>query len=186
MNSVNRIANQQGIAGSDARRYNVLDALPDGLDDFDYFYTNPPWGQYNNGRSVGLFVQRGIEAISRRGEGLIVIADDPDIPWPSRVLAQVQRDAAEHGFFVGRMQPHIHLYHLDDAPDLKSCNLVIRSLPDNEASRTSENIEDKDRLKDFYGRSKEPRVRYIRDLQPMDYNKANDAGYGFEGWGDER
>lgn len=186
VNSVNRIASQQNIRWLDARRYNVLDALPGDLDDFDCFYTNPPWGQYNNGRSVDLFVQRGIEAISRRGEGLIVIADDPELAWPARVLAQVQRGAAEQGFFVSRMQPNLHLYHLNDEHSgLKSCNLVIRSLPDNEACRISEKIKDQARLKDFYGRSKEPKVRYIRDLQPMNYNKASDADYGFEGWEDE-
>lgn len=184
VNSVNRIADKERMEDGvlEARLYNVLDALPEDLGDYDCFYTNPPWGQYNEGRSVDVFVQRGMEAISNRGEGLVVIAGDLDLDWPAQVLSNVQRTAAARGFFVGRMQPGLHLYHLDDAPDLRSCNLVIRSLPSNPEQRQSIQIRDPDRLEDFYGRSQAPRVRYVHDLQPMDYNKAGDRSYEFADW----
>ena len=187
VNSVNRIADKERMKDGvlEARTYNALDALPDDLAEYDCFYTNPPWGQYNEGRSVDVFVQRGMEAISNRGEGLIVIAGDLDLAWPASVLSNVQRNAAAQGFFVGRMQPGLHLYHLDDAPDLRSCNLVIRSLPGNAVQRHSEPIRDPARLEDFYGRAQGPRVRYVVDRQPMNYNKAGDSTYGFAGWEDE-
>lgn len=187
VNSVNRIADKErmGEGVLDARKYNVLDALPADLGKYDCFYTNPPWGQYNEGRSVDVFVQRGIEAISNQGEGLIVIAGDLDLAWPARVLSNVQRNAAKQDFFVGRMQPGLHLYHLDDAPDLRSCNLVIYSLPGNTLRRHSEPIRDESLLEDFYGRTQGPRVRYVVDRQPMNYNKAGDSTYEFVGWEDE-
>ncbi len=177
VNSVKRIADREGIDGLDARLYNVIDPLPDDLGEFDCFYTNPPWGQYNEGRSVNAFVGRGMEAISNVGEGLIVIAGDLELAWSAKVLANVQRNAADHGFFVGRMQPNLHLYHLDDAPELRSCNLVIQSLPETRKTRDSQPIVDPKKLEDFYGRSQAPRVRYVRDMQPMDYNKAADSSY---------
>ena len=182
VNSVKRIAEKERIDWLDAHHYNVLDELPGGLDEYDRFYTNPPWGRYNEGRSVNVFVQRGIEAIANRGEGLIVIAGDLDLEWPSRVLSAVQRDAADRGFFVGRMMPALHAYHLDDDPDLLSCNLVIRSLPSNSGSRDSLPIRDPARVADFYGRSKEPHVRYVLDKQPMDYNRATDSSYELVQW----
>jgi len=182
VNSVRRVAEKERIDWLDAYWYNVLDALPETLGTYDRFYTNPPWGRYNEGRSVNVFVQRGIEAIENRGQGLIVIAGDLDLEWPSRVLSAVQRDAADRGFFVGRMQPSLHAYHLDDDPDLLSCNLVVQSLPTNPSHRESVPIRDPVRLADFYGRSKEPRVRYVRDTKPMDYNRAADSSYELIEW----
>nr|WP_254919090.1 bis-aminopropyl spermidine synthase family protein [Oceanicola sp. 22II-s10i] len=180
VNAVKRFADKERLENLDARLYNVLDALPDDLVDFDCFYTNPPWGQYNNGLSINLFVDRGMEAVSLSGEGLVVIADDRELPWPQEVLAQVQRHAAESGFYVARMQPELHLYHLDDAPDLRSCNLLFRSRPGNSTERVSKPVTDKLRLENFYGRTKAPKVRYIRELKSLNYGQAHDTEYKLE------
>ena len=94
-----------------------------------------PGGASNNGESVNLFVQRGIEAVRNRGEGVIVIADDEELDWPQEVLYQVQSFASQRGFFVSRMMPRLHAYHLDDAPDLHSCNLIIKSRPEQKCHR---------------------------------------------------
>ena len=120
---------------------------------FDCFYTNPPWGASNNGESVNVFAQRGMEAIRYDGQGMIVIADDEELEWPKIVLANVQRFALEKGFFVTRMMPRLHHYHLDDAPDLRSCNLIVASVPDNGRNDPSEAITDPERLRNFYGQS---------------------------------
>ena len=92
VNAVTRFAEAAGITNLDARLYNVLDALPD-VEPYDCFYTNPPWGASNNGESVNIFVERGIEACRHGGEGMIVIADDDELDWPKQVLASVQRRA---------------------------------------------------------------------------------------------
>ncbi|MGH6865761.1 MAG: hypothetical protein ACREDO_06270, partial [Methyloceanibacter sp.] len=78
------------------------------------------------------------------------------------VLASVQGFAARHGFYVSRMQRKLHEYHLDDAPDLKSCNLYLTALPGNRAVAPSAAITDTLRLEHFYGLSQRPTVRYVR------------------------
>lgn len=178
--AVNRFADKERIEHLDAQLYNCLDAFPaQDQGKFDFFYTNPPWGASNNGESVNVFTQRGMEAIGHGGEGMIVIADDEELDWPKQVLASVQKFAADSGFFVSRMMPRMHSYHLDDAPTLKSCNLVVASLPGNEKTVTSEAITSH-RLTNFYGRSKTPRARYVREKKRLDYGKAHEDEYSLE------
>lgn len=177
--AVTRFADKERIGNLDAVLYNCLDALPD-VQPFDCFYTNPPWGASNGGESVKVFTQRGMEAMHYAGEGMIVIADDPELSWPKQVLHRVQDFAVEQGFYVSRMMPQLHAYHLDDAPDLKSCNLMIASLPDNERAPRSEAIRGTEQLEHFYGRSATPYVRYVRERQRVDYGRANTNEYEFE------
>jgi hypothetical protein len=121
-----------------------------------------------------------METIGYNGHGLIVIADDEELAWPKQVLASVQSYAIESGFYISRMAPHLHQYHLDDAPDLHSCNLVISSLPGNSRPITSQPITDPNRLANFYGQSKAPRARYVRERGIPDYGKAQDDEYQLE------
>lgn len=177
VNAVMRFADREGIDNLDARLYNVLDALPE-VGSFDLFYTNPPWGASNNGESVNAFVQRGFEAVGFVGQGMVVIADDDELEWPKAVLGKVQRYANDKGFFVSKMQRKVHGYHLDDAPDLKSCNLYLSALPNNaQNAQPSEPLTDPERLENFYGLSKEPRVQYIRERKRPDYGKAPEEEY---------
>jgi N4-bis(aminopropyl)spermidine synthase len=80
----------------------------------------------------------------------------------------------------------MHRYHLDDAPNLRSCNLIVSSLPNNGRVVESEAITDPNRLKNFYGRSKGPRVRYVRERKRLDYGKANEDEYQLELREDEK
>ena len=70
-----------------------------------------------------------MELAGFEGEGMIVIADDDELEWPKRVLASTQAFAGAHGYYVSRMMPRLHEYHLD--VELKSCNLIVAALPDN-------------------------------------------------------
>ncbi|MGH9915868.1 MAG: bis-aminopropyl spermidine synthase family protein, partial [Pyrinomonadaceae bacterium] len=158
--------------------YNCIDQFPDD-ETFDCFYTNPPWGASNNGDSVNLFAQRGMEAIRFSGEGMIVIADDEELQWPQQVLSSVQTFSSANGFFVSRMMPRLHAYHLDDNPDLRSCNLIIRSLPGNQRAFASDSALDS-RLANFYGLDQRPTVRYVREKKRLDYGMASDEEYEFE------
>jgi predicted methyltransferase len=177
--AINRFADRERLASLEGIRYNCLDPLPD-LRRFDCFYTNPPWGASNNGSSVNVFVQRGMEALGYAGDGVIVIADDEDLDWPKSVLASVQSFAAERGFFVSRMMPRLHSYHLDDNPELRSCNLIVSSLPGNADRGKSDCIDDPAVLENFYGQSQSPRVRYVRERKRVDYGKASEEEYFFE------
>lgn len=179
-NAVLRFADHERLENLDARLYNCLDAFPD-AGGFDAFYTNPPWGASNDGESVNVFMQRGIEAVGFRGDGAVVVADDPTLEWPSRVLANLQRTALEAGFYVQRMMPQVHSYHLDDAPDLRSCNVLLRSVSiKGGGAATSSPITDPERLEHFYGRGAAPRVRYVRERVRLDYGKANESEYELE------
>ena len=177
--AVTRFADKERLDHLEACLYNCLDAFP-GPTNFDAFYTNPPWGASNDGESVNVFVQRGMEATGFSGEGTVVIADDEELEWPKRVLGNVQGYAIRAGFFVQRMMPQLHAYHLDDAPDLRSCNLLLKALPGNGRAGTSEPITDPARLAHFYGRDNSPRVRYVREKARLDYGKAHEDEYSLE------
>ena len=184
--AVKRFADKERLEHLDAVLYNCIDALPD-TTKFDFFYTNPPWGASNDGESVKVFAQRGMEVTGFEGQGMIVIADDEELEWPKRVLASTQAFAARNGFYVSRMMPRMHMYHLDDDPMLRSCNLVVSALPGNGNRKVvSAAITDPERLRNFYGRSKAPRVRYIRERKRLDYGKAHDDEYALEPLDDTR
>jgi predicted methyltransferase len=177
--AVERFADQERLESVHATLYNCIDAFP-GPDHFDCFYTNPPWGASNGGESVCVFMERGMEAVSNAGEGLVVIADDTELQWPQQVLGRVQQFAIESGFFVQEMMPRMHLYHLDDAPSLRSCNLLIKSLPEARKESASRAITDAKRLENFYGRGSTPNVRYIREKKKLEYGKAHEDEYSLD------
>jgi predicted RNA methylase len=180
VNAVKRFADRENIGFLNAELYNVLDAFPK-QNEFDLFYTNPPWGHYNNGESVNAFVERGFEAVGYDGSGMVVIADSDELDWPKEVLGSVQAFASRGGFFVSKMQRKLHSYHLDDNPDLKSCNMYFSSLSGAATNlRPSEPLTDSDRLKNFYGRSKNPRVQYVREKIEPAYGKAPQEEYELE------
>jgi N4-bis(aminopropyl)spermidine synthase len=177
--AVTRFADSESLTTLRSHLYNCLEAFP-GPMDFECFYTNPPWGASNDGESVKVFIQRGIEATGGTGEGMVVIADDPELEWPKRVLARVQSYAIESGFYIQRMMPSLHSYHLDDNPDLRSCNLVFKSLPGKMPLSISSPITDPARLANFYGRDNPPKVRFIREKKRLNYGKAHEDEYSIE------
>lgn len=178
--AINRFADKERLGNLEGKLYNCLDAFPSDRS-FDCFYTNPPWGASNNGESVNLFVQRGIEAVGYEGHGMIVIADDEQLDWPKIVLGNVQEFSSRNGFFVSRMMPRAHEYHLDDNPELRSCNLIVSSRPDNGSRRRpSQPMTDAATLANFYGYDQSPRVRYVREVRRVDYGMAPDSEYSFE------
>jgi len=177
--AVTRFADKEQLGQLKAELYNCLDPFPHSAE-FDCFYTNPPWGASNGGESVKVFVQRGMEATGYNGEGMVVLADDAELEWTKRVLANVQDFVIKSGYFVQRMMSQLHQYHLDDAPDLRSSNLLIKALPGNREPGPSATISDPARLKYFYGRDNPPRIKYIREKKRLDYGKAHDDEYSFE------
>jgi len=176
-----RFAEHAGVSTLDARLYNCIDAFPkEAIGQFDCFYTNPPWGASNNGESVKVFMQRGFEATGYQGEGMIVIADDHELVWPQQVLAEAQRFALNNGHYVQRMQSRMHLYHLDDNPDLRSCNLLVKALPDTAPAVIESLPLAPERLTNFYGGGQPLAIRYIRERKRVDYGKAHDDEYEIE------
>ena len=178
-NAVERFADAARLSHLTSVLYNCLDPFP-GPTDFDCFYTNPPWGASNQGESVNAFIQRGMEATQYAGEGTVVIADDPELTWPKEVLSKVQSFAGDASYYIQRMAPYLHTYHLDDDPDLHSCNLFLAPIAPQRRPTESLPISDPDRLEHFYGRDKTPRVRYVLERDRLDYGKAHESEYELE------
>jgi N4-bis(aminopropyl)spermidine synthase len=178
-NSITRFAEAAGLQSVEPVLYNCLDAFPR-VGQFDAFYTNPPWGKSNAGASVQVFVQRGLEAIGFAGEGNVVLADDPDLEWSRRILANIQSFALAAGFYVQRMQRQMHQYHLDDNPNLQSCNLLFRSVSVDQRVEESQRIRDPNVLRNFYGQDQPARVAYVRESHYVGYGEAHPDEYRLE------
>jgi len=147
-----------------AELYNVADPLPPHQwRAHDGFYTNPPYGKSNGGKSIHAFTRRGMEACKQEAVGCVVLADHPDYAWTQEVLLDTQRFSIDNGFLVAEMIPQFHTYHLDDAPDLTSCSLVIRRMAKCSPEYGSAPLS-KDELEHFYGNQTPLKIRYIRDL----------------------
>lgn len=179
--AVERFADKERIGDRiQARLYNCIDRLPDDLlGKFNAFYTNPPWGASNNGESVKVFSERCFEACGPDSVGVVVIADDPKVPWSQRVLAETQKFALDNHFYVQEMQTNLHEYHLDDAPDLRSCNLFFRSHPDRVLPTKSYPLFAQ-RVEGFYGKDQNLRVQHVREAARVDYGMAPEGTYTLE------
>ncbi len=179
VNSVNTFAADYECGDRvDAKLYNVVDPLPaDLVGTFDAFHINPPWGQHNGGESVLLFLERAIRLTAVGGFGAVVIADDSSLGWTQAVLRRTQAVAVERGFVVDEMIPAFHSYHLDDAPQLRSCTLIFRKVAEdglpNERFPAS-------RLENFYGRGIPPKVRYVREAPNVSRGRAAASTYNLE------
>jgi predicted methyltransferase len=162
-----------------ARLYNVCDAVPPDIEGRkDAFYTNPPWGASNGGESVLAFVERGIEATHPRGYGLVVLGDDDELQWTQDVRAITQQRALDRGFIVSELTPKWHIYHLDDAPSLRSCVIGFRGFTD-VPGPPSQPLEEERRL-NFYGRESPLIYRYVRERGTVAYGKAPESTYAVE------
>lgn len=163
--SIRRFAKAYGLEDRlSSELYNVIDPVPKKhWRKFDGFYTNPPFGAYNKGRSVQAFALRGEEAVGRDGVGCLVIADDQRHSWSREVLRSTERQMLDTGFVIAELIPEFHGYHLDDAPDLTSCSLVVHRTEPPGVKYASKQL-DEAQLADFYGRNRDLRVKYVRDL----------------------
>lgn len=179
-NAIKRFADHERLETLRSVHYNCADPFPkEAIGAFDCFYTNPPWGSSNSGESVKAFMLRGLEATGYAGEGVVVIADDYDRSWAPHVLAATQRFGLDNGQYVQKMQSKMHLYHLDDDPSLRSCNLFFRALPMERGPVISHPIET-EKLANFYGRGQPLQIRYVHERKRVDYGKAHDDEYDIE------
>jgi len=163
-----------------AHLYNVVEALPpEHFRAYDGFHINPPWGASNGGESVTAFFERGSQATKEKSLGIVVIGDDPDLLWTQEVLRDTQRRALELGYVVAELLPQLHLYHLDDAPDLRSCSCLFRRIDPSCMQTTSEPLE-RSRLENFYGKSSPLRFRYVRERTTLNTGMESDLLYTLE------
>lgn len=148
-----------------ATLYNVRLPVPADLrGKFSAFHTNPPYGKSNGGRSVEIFIRRAIEACGDDCNGCVVLGDDDALSWTQEVLAAVQQSVVSEGFMISELKPKAHQYHLDDAPELTSCTMLLRRMrARGEAGVRSIALAD-DECADFYGREQPLRVQCVKDF----------------------
>ena len=164
VNSIDSFAKNYQLHGKiSAELYNVADPLPEAhIAKFEAFYTNPPFGASNGGRSVKAFLKRGDEALVADGTACVVVADDPARGWTKEVMKGVQRYLFANGFVIREVLPQFHKYHLDDDPDLTSCSLIAVRDGGEGVKSCSEALPGED-FESFYGRCLPLVVRYVKD-----------------------
>lgn len=163
-----------------AHLYNVAEALPsEHFGAYDGFHINPPWGASNGGESVLAFFERGSQATKDNGLGIVVIGDDPELSWTQGVLRDTQRRAFELGYVVSELLPQLHEYHLDDAPELRSCSCLFRRIDASCMEKDSKPL-DHSRRDNFYGKSSPLRFRYVRERPTLNAARESDLLYELE------
>jgi hypothetical protein len=78
---------------------------------------------------------------------------------------------------IAEMIPALHQYHLDDAPDLRSCTLIVRQSGPHGIPNERLTI---DRLENFYGRTNPLRVQYVHEVPDVWRRQANKHTYTLE------
>lgn len=163
LNAFERIAQTFGLENMIRfDKYNVFDSVPTSYAaQFDWFYTNPPYGSRNNGESARLFITRGIE-FSRNpgGAGCIILPDDPKRPWTSESMLATQAFLTDVGWSVDEKLSEMHSYDLDDDPELKSSTILVRHATDMPLDlsqlKYARRLVDWDEIPHFYGRNNQP------------------------------
>jgi hypothetical protein len=154
-----------------ARRYGFPSDL---AGQFDWFYTNPPYGSHNVGASGRLFISRGCELTSPVGShGCIILPYAPDRPWTAEAMRATQQSLVNNGWVVREARTGAHQYYLDDDPDLPSSAIVIDRVPYGAClgmPYTGRHVEDGE-IATFYGRTViPPYPHYIRPSGAIDCN----------------
>jgi N4-bis(aminopropyl)spermidine synthase len=110
----------------ETRLYNVFDRLPNDLiGQFDWFYTNPPYGSHNLGDSARLFITRGCELVRPDGQGCIILPHDRQREWTRNAMLETQHFLTQHGWAVNDKVRELHTYKLDDDRRLASSVMLV-------------------------------------------------------------
>lgn len=150
----------------ETRLYNAFDRLPkDFIGQFDWFYTNPPYGSNNLGDSARLFITRGCELVRSDGQGCIILPHDRQRDWTRTAMLETQLFLTRHGWAVNDKVRELHTYKLDDDRRLASSVMLVEHV----ASVQCQPMPYADRgvafeeIPLFYGRGvKLPYPRYVR------------------------
>jgi predicted methyltransferase len=167
----------------DVELYNVFDPVPGHLlRQFDWFYTNPPYGASNKGESARLFITRGIE-MSRpsAANACIILPHDLQRDWTGIAMRATQSFLCNFGWTVDEKINAMHRYYLDDDKELASSVVIVKK------DETLVNLETQlpyagrrvafDEISRFYGRSTfQPYPRFIRLSGEYDWDWSTSRG----------
>ena len=158
------------------QRYNVFAPLPHNLKGaFDFFHTNPPYGMYNNGKSVIAFLMRCFEAVRHSGDGIVVLGNDSRRSWTGDVLRSVLEYLVEREITPSRIFHRIHRYAIDDDPELESGMVYCHSVPSSANTHDSSWL-GPEFLESFYGRETISIPEYISSKGAIIYGRGLSSG----------
>jgi len=125
--SVREIGKEYNI-NIDTFQYDVLKPLPrEFLRRFNFFYTNPPYGSKNAGKSGIIFISRCIEACKFPSEGCIVLPHDNERKWTKEVMENIQKFLLDQGWIIVEKLVGLHTYYLDDTT-LASGTMIVEQI----------------------------------------------------------
>lgn len=157
--------------------YNVFDPVDISLSgQFDWFYTNPPYGSNNTGESARLFINRCCELVKPDGaRGCIILPDDSLRSWTGKAMQRTQHFLCVHGWSIDAKLNQMHRYRLDDDADLASSLVLVKRY--NNFVRTDSLMPYSHRhvafheIPKFYGKSVYPPYpRFIRHDGSFDFS----------------
>jgi predicted methyltransferase len=163
--------------------YNVFDRLPRKLGgQFDWLYTNPPYGSRNVGESARLFLARGFELVRQREHvgGCIILPDDHARRWTRSAMQKTQSFLCSHGWKIDEKVNRLHRYHLDDNRSLASSTMIISRDAKFQYGSFSTNYSGRrvmfGEIPNFYGRNVlPPYPRYIRAGGQLDFSWSKES-----------
>jgi predicted methyltransferase len=156
----------------DTELYNVKWKVPEKYIEWgDYFYTNPAFGFSAEGLPIIIFIDRCLSMCAPRASGCIILPYDQTRPRTPQITQNVQTYLLEMNCVIREMVWNLHLYKLDDDPNLRSSYMLIDRLNSRKTRYKKDKeipIED---LKYFYGSSDEPVPEYIEEDGTFIYKK---------------
>lgn len=171
LRNIKDFANAEGFGHIiDTQAYNVFDPIPAELaEQADFFYTNPPYGSKNDGRSSIVFLARCMELTKRlKSSGVVILPYSADQPWSISVMNKTQQFLIESGYTMREMICNLHHYHLPDNPILASGYIVVDRTTYKEPKWKDVTIP-KDFLKNFYGETIKQLPHYIEEDDKIVY-----------------
>jgi predicted methyltransferase len=158
-----------------AQLYNVFDPIPNGNGEFDWFYSNPPYGSNNRGNSACLFIARGIEHLKFRqmSRGCVILPMSNSRNWARVTINTVRKFLRDSNWLMREKFINTHKYHLDDDPELSSSAYSLVPLK-NETKWNHAYLGSRVpfvEFPNFYsGQDKRPYPRYIKNDGGLDYS----------------
>jgi len=135
-------------------RYNVKDPIPRKYKyHSDVFYTNPPYGSVNQGKSGILFLGRCMELCKPIGSwGVAILPYEHHTRWSQEAMERIQLFLAKQGYVISEMIRGLHQYHLDDRPELLSGTVVVDRVTEVGLPYAGLTLKESE-LKHFYGKN---------------------------------
>jgi len=160
----------------EVHRYNVRDPIPENLiEQSDLFYTNPPFGSKNEGKSGIIFLARCMELCKQIGSwGITLLPFHHHESWSRTAMLNIQDFLVRYGYVVSEMLRGMHSYHLDDNPRLLSGTLVLDRIKYVEPPYRGKVIPYNE-LKSFYGSAQKNFPDYINKQGKFIYSNGHNV-----------